>query len=167
MRNTLGIMYLRRWIGKGGSINWPPAYPISHVRTFFWGDMRSLIYNYDLIDSVQVYAVWQSEAANTIQGILGVKSALLLAAEFFSNFYDGGRTYCLLSFCWIKYFSSYYLFPIIPSLSIFFLFNSIFRALVFYDLRSDYRLHGDLCFSGSVLWPTNVCTMSLGIPCIH
>ncbi|GFV17838.1 hypothetical protein TNCV_3235881 [Trichonephila clavipes] len=34
----------QRWIGHGGSVNWPTRSPDLSCMDFFWGHMKSLVY---------------------------------------------------------------------------------------------------------------------------
>lgn len=73
VRNALNIMYPGRWIGRGGPIRWPPRSPdLSCLDFFFWGHMKSLIYDDGPVDSAEDLVARISVAAATIREMPGV-----------------------------------------------------------------------------------------------
>ncbi|GFU75697.1 uncharacterized protein TNCV_3712421 [Trichonephila clavipes] len=45
VRNHLDATCGERWIGRGGPVHWPPRSPdLSCLDYFFWGQMKSLVY---------------------------------------------------------------------------------------------------------------------------
>ncbi|GFY24861.1 transposase-like protein [Trichonephila clavipes] len=45
VRNHLDATCIERWIGRGGPVHWPPRSPdLSCLDYFFWGQMKSLVY---------------------------------------------------------------------------------------------------------------------------
>lgn len=71
--DMLDIMYLKRWIGRCGPINWSTHSPdLSCLAFFFWGNMKSLVSNDGPIDSFEDLVAWVSVDAVRIREMPGV-----------------------------------------------------------------------------------------------
>lgn len=53
-RNILDLHFPGRWIGRGGQIGWPPRSPdLTPLDFFFWGKIKSAVYNSSPINNVE------------------------------------------------------------------------------------------------------------------
>ncbi|GFW67271.1 DUF4817 domain-containing protein [Trichonephila clavipes] len=67
VRNHLDATCGERWIGRGGPVHWPPRSPdLSCLDYFFWGQMKSLVYETP-VNSAEELVARISEAAGEIR----------------------------------------------------------------------------------------------------
>lgn len=57
VRDFLNDTYGRRWIGRGGPVNWPPRSPdLTPLDFFVWGHMKTLVYSSPILDEMDLVA---------------------------------------------------------------------------------------------------------------
>lgn len=72
VRNFLNATYPARWIGRGGPVAWPPRSPdLNPLDFFFWGHMKSLVYEtpVDSAEDLVARIVVAADHINTTPGI--------------------------------------------------------------------------------------------------
>ncbi|GFY02421.1 DUF4817 domain-containing protein [Trichonephila clavipes] len=85
VRNHLDATCGERWIGRGGSVHWPPRSPdLSCLDYFFWGQMKSLVYETPVNSAEELVArisAAAGEIRNTLEMLSNVRRSMKRRCE--------------------------------------------------------------------------------------
>ncbi|GFX07502.1 uncharacterized protein TNCV_5092161 [Trichonephila clavipes] len=85
VRNHLDATCGERWIGRGGPVHWPPRSPdLSCLDYFFWGQMKSLVYETPVNSAEELVArisAAAGEIRNTLEMLSNVRRSMKRRCE--------------------------------------------------------------------------------------